>query len=109
MTRRLLPGLASALLGCWALAAAPDAKPPGADNDVQDAVLLADGRPVLLRLHIVVDGKPFRAAHREALDGYLAALFKQLDADGDGLLSEEEARRMPSPFKPPSDPAGATG
>jgi Ca2+-binding EF-hand superfamily protein len=105
MTRRLLPGLAAALLGGLALAATPEAKPA---DDVQDVVLLADSRPVLLRLHIEVDGRPFRAAHREALDGYLAALFKQLDSDGDGLLTEEEAKRMPAPFKPPSDPGGAT-
>jgi Ca2+-binding EF-hand superfamily protein len=114
MTGRLLPGLAAALLGGLALAAPPSPPPLSTegrgekDGDVQDVVLLADARPVLLRLHIEVDGRPFRAVHREALDGYLAALFKQLDANGDGMLSEEEARRMPSPFKPPSDPGGAT-
>ena len=74
---------------------------------MQDVVLLADKRPVLLRLHLQIDGRPFQAVHKEALDGYLAALFTQLDADGDGFLSEEEARRMPPPFKPPADPGAA--
>ena len=110
MTRRLLPCLGAAVvLGCWALAVAatdaPDGKPVvAAADDVQDVVLLADERPVLLRLHIEVDGTPFRSLHREALDAYLAALFAQLDSDNDGFLSEAEARRMPAPFKPPSDP-----
>ena len=33
-----------------------------------------------------VDGKPFRALHRDALDAYLAALFAQLDSDNDGVF-----------------------
>ena len=92
------------LLGCGALLVAA---PPDAADDVQDMVLLADQGPVLLRLHLQIDGKPFQAVHKEALDGYLAALFHQLDADGDGKLNEEEARRMPPPFKPPADPSAA--
>jgi len=109
MTRRMLSCLGAAtMFGCWALAVAatdaPDGKPAvTAADDVQDVVLLADERPVLLRLHIEVDGKPFRTLHREALDAYLAALFAQLDSDNDGFLSEAEARRMPAPFKPPTD------
>ncbi len=131
MTRRLLPGLAAILLGAWVLAAAPPSplplspegrgetvmppSPLGGEglgvrggDDVQDVVLLADGRPVFLRLHIEVDGKPFRTAHAEAVKAYHDGLFSQLDSNGDGVLSEEEARRMPSPFKPPADVGGST-
>ncbi|HVS36486.1 MAG TPA: EF-hand domain-containing protein [Gemmataceae bacterium] len=100
--------LAALLFGACVLAAAPEGKPAPAADDVQDVVLLADGRPVFLRLHIQVDGKPFRAAHAEAVNAYLEGLFAQLDSNGDGVLSEDEARRMPSPFKPPADAGGST-
>jgi Ca2+-binding EF-hand superfamily protein len=75
---------------------------------VQDVVVLTDKRPVFLRLHLRIDGKPFREFHQKALDDYLAGLFKHLDADGDGVLSEVEARRMPPPFGPPGDPGVAS-
>ena len=51
---------------------------------MQDVVLLADKQPVLIRLHLQIDGKPFHAVHKEALESYLDALFKELDANGDG-------------------------
>jgi Ca2+-binding EF-hand superfamily protein len=108
MTRRLIAS-AAALLGCWAAFAAPQAgAPPVSADDVQDVVVLTDKRPVFLRLHLRIDGKPFREFHQKALDDYLAGLFKHLDADGDGVLSEEEARRMPPPFGPPGDPSVAS-
>jgi Ca2+-binding EF-hand superfamily protein len=93
------------VLGCWVLAADDNAASPAAavPEDVQDIVVLSDKCPLLIRLHLYVDGKPFQAAHRTALDDYLAGLFTHLDANGDGVLSEEEARRMPPPFKQPGD------
>jgi Ca2+-binding EF-hand superfamily protein len=68
-------------------AAAPDAR------DAQNVVFFSEARPVLIRLRIRVDGKPFRAAW----DAYMDALFRHLDADGDGYLNKEEAARAPSP------------
>ncbi len=108
MTRRLLASAAT-LLGCWVALAAPQADAPSAPaDDVQDVVVLTDQRPLFLRLHLRIDGKPFRKFHQKAQDNYLAGLFKHLDADGDGVLNEEEARRMPPPFAPPGDPSVAS-
>jgi Ca2+-binding EF-hand superfamily protein len=61
-------------------------------NDVQDVVLLADVRPALLRLHVLIDAQPYRAAWER----YLDKLFADLDRDGDGSLSRTEAVRVPS-------------
>jgi Ca2+-binding EF-hand superfamily protein len=70
--------------------AAPKADtPPGA---VQDIIYFAETRPILIRLHVEVDGKPFD----EAWDEYIEALFKYLDRDGDGVLNVAEANRAPS-------------
>jgi Ca2+-binding EF-hand superfamily protein len=92
MRRCLWLCAATGLLAGWVVLA-DDAKP--AAEDVQDLVILADGRPVLVRLHVTIDGKPFRAVHQAAWDDYVAGLFAYLDADGDGVLSEAEASRMP--------------
>ena len=105
MTSRLLACLGAVVLSGAAIVLAESEGPAPAD-DVQDIVLLTDKQPVLIRLHLQIDGKPFQTVHKEALEGYLSALFNQLDANGDGKLSEEEAKRMPPPFKPPAD-AGA--
>ena len=49
-------------------------------GDGATLVFLGDKRPVLLRLHIHVDGKPID----EAWNGYLKRRFDYLDRDGDG-------------------------
>jgi Ca2+-binding EF-hand superfamily protein len=64
-----------------------------AAGDVQDFVYLGDQRPVLVRLHVWIDGKPLQTAWNE----YIRSLFKYLDTDGDGVLSAEEAERVPPP------------
>jgi Ca2+-binding EF-hand superfamily protein len=66
------------------------AKPQAAD-DAQDFVLLAEGRPLFIRAHVRVDGKPFRAAW----DNYVDRVFKFLDLNGDGVLDKNEIDRMP--------------
>jgi Ca2+-binding EF-hand superfamily protein len=82
------------------LALLPAEQPPAgspADGDAQDLVFLGGRRPVLLRLHVRIDGKPFRQAYQKAADDALRALFRSLDRDGDGSLSPEEARHIPAP------------
>lgn len=75
------------------------AGPPGTEeaaDDVQELVFLADGRPVLIRLHVRVDGQPFSQARRKAWTDYVTHLFRHLDRDGDGFLNEAEAARLPA-------------
>ena len=72
-------------------ASGPDTSAP-ALSDVQDLVFLGDTRPVYIRLHIRVDGKPLRVAWEE----FLTSLFQYLDTNGDGVLSQAELERAPS-------------
>jgi len=65
---------------------------PRAD-DHSDVVYFAESRPVLLRLHLAVDGKPLSALWGECVD----KVFKYLDANGDGFLDRDEAQRVPPP------------
>jgi len=73
-------------------ASGPDTSAP-ALSDVQDLVFLGDTRPVYIRLHIRVDGKPLRVAWEE----FLTSLFQYLDTNGDGVLSQAELERAPKP------------
>jgi Ca2+-binding EF-hand superfamily protein len=90
--------VAAALVALLPLVSLPADEPRQADDDergvgaVQDLVYFATTRPILIRLHIEVDGKPFDAAW----DEYMDALFKFLDRDGDGGLSASEASRAPT-------------
>jgi Ca2+-binding EF-hand superfamily protein len=63
-----------------------------APQEVQDLVFLSETRPLLVRLHIQIDGKPFSLAW----DRYMEDLFDYLDRDGDGILSKEEGERAPA-------------
>src|SRR5215831_11864613 len=67
----------------------------GADSsdEIQDVVFLGE-RPLLIRFHIEIDGKPLRAVWNEAV----SRVFKTLDKDGKGALTAKEIRRMPPPF-----------
>ncbi|HTU23445.1 MAG TPA: EF-hand domain-containing protein [Gemmataceae bacterium] len=64
---------------------------PAQRDDVQDFVFLAEARPVLVRLHVRMDGKPLSAAW----DDFMKYLFAYLDLNGDGMLSKQEAERAP--------------
>src|SRR5262249_36562937 len=64
---------------------APDAR------GVQDLVFFADNRPVLIRLQVLIDGRPINGA----LDAFVEKMFKYFDRNGDGVLSKQEVERAP--------------
>jgi Ca2+-binding EF-hand superfamily protein len=70
----------------------PKRADPGAAEDVQDVLFFGDSRPLLIRLHILVDGKPYAARWTE----HVTRWFHFLDRDDDGLLDRTEAGRAPS-------------
>jgi Ca2+-binding EF-hand superfamily protein len=100
----MILGLSSMVLGLalipW-LALAEGTKDQGARTkvavpaagDMQDIVYLGPTRPVLIRMTVQVDGKPFETQWY----AYLAALFGFLDRDGEGVLNENEAVLAPTP------------
>src|SRR5262249_36801773 len=71
------------------------AKPDKVDSAkaVQDLVFLGEQRPMLLRLHIHINGKPFLQAWEE----YIAQIFQMLDTDKDGVLTKKEQAGLPDP------------
>jgi Ca2+-binding EF-hand superfamily protein len=58
--------------------------------DVQNLMFLGPMRPLVLRLHITIDGKPFRQAWQERF----AELFALEDRDHDGRVSVEEGESI---------------
>lgn len=71
---------------------APKRDDPGFAEDVQDVLFFNDDRPVLIRLHVLVDGKPYATRWAE----YLTRWFRFLDRDADGFLDATEAARAPA-------------
>jgi Ca2+-binding EF-hand superfamily protein len=65
---------------------------PGSAEDVQDVLFLSDSRPMLIRLHIRVNGKPYGVRWTE----HVTRWFHFLDRDDDGSLDRTEAARAPS-------------
>lgn len=65
-------------------------QPSDAAADVQDLMLLGPTRPLLLRLHVALDGQPFRVAWQARFD----ELFAAEDRDRDGRLSAEQATSL---------------
>src|SRR5262245_15439816 len=61
--------------------------------DAQKIVYLSDTGPVLIGLDVRIDGRPFRTAYRDFING----LFNYLDKDRDGVLSRAEMARAPLP------------
>ena len=71
---------------------APPKEKPKAESEYQDIVYFAASRPILIRLHVTVDGRPLSAVW----DDYVTKVFKYLDANGDGVLDRDEVQRVPS-------------
>jgi Ca2+-binding EF-hand superfamily protein len=101
MSRRLpwLLGFLVVGLGAAAVPAVPQgggakdgaAAAQTATDDYQDLVYLGESRPVVMRLHAQLNGKPFSAVWQD----WVKKLFQHFDRDGDGVLSPAEAVRAP--------------
>jgi Ca2+-binding EF-hand superfamily protein len=89
-----LTSAAAVVVVTWLVPAAEPAQvaPTAPADTIQDFVFLAESRPVLIRLHVQVDGQSLQAAWDASID----YLFKYLDVDGDGVLSKAEAERAPT-------------
>jgi Ca2+-binding EF-hand superfamily protein len=83
-----------AALACAAVLAAPPASgAPPAPDGAQDFVYLGDARPILVRMYVEINDRPLQAIW----DEFVTGLFKDADTNGDGVLSREEAGRLPPP------------
>jgi Ca2+-binding EF-hand superfamily protein len=70
----------------------PKAPPAPAADDAHDFVFLGESRPVLVRLHVHLDGRSLQAAWDDCID----YLFRYLDVNNDGVLTKEELERAPT-------------
>ncbi len=100
MIARFLIAVGVATLWTWAAAEEPSRTAPKSPpvtaavaDDVQDLLFLGEKRPLRIRLHLRIDGKPFR----QRWEGFMARLFKYADVNDDKVLSKEEMARLPSP------------
>ena len=69
----------------------PDLGPP--DPAVLEWLVLTPGAPVRIRADVTVDRRPFG----DGGDRYRDALLRDVDRDGDGRISADEAARTPTP------------
>jgi Ca2+-binding EF-hand superfamily protein len=65
---------------------------PAPKPDYVEGLFLASDRPVLVRLHIQVGGRPYYAAW----DDYMNKLFDHFDVKRQGYLTKEQAERAPN-------------
>lgn len=73
--------------------------PSRADGSSHQDILYFGDVPVLLRLYLVVDGKPWSETRRELARRH----FHLLDTDSDHLLTVEQVEGLPLPGFQPSD------
>jgi hypothetical protein len=89
---RFLFVTAAACLSVTAVAA--DRTPAGKmPKDTADFVYFGEKRPVLIRLHVQIDGKPYMTAWNEFID----SVFVSADKNKDGVLDRDEVERIPPP------------
>jgi Ca2+-binding EF-hand superfamily protein len=79
-------------LACGFARADDRAKPRATASEGHDFVFLAEARPILVRVHVTVDGKPLQAAW----DDFVKHLFNELDKNKDGTLDKAEIERAPA-------------
>jgi Ca2+-binding EF-hand superfamily protein len=107
LLKRLLPAAVLLSLTLCALVAAPDTaaqEPPKKEapkkapevkklppTQYRDFVFMASDRPVLIRLHMLIDAKPYY----EKFNDYFKELFAQFDRNKDGVLTKEEVEIVP--------------
>jgi Ca2+-binding EF-hand superfamily protein len=92
VTPALLALLGLLLILCGSAPADQPKPTTPATDDGQDFVFLGESRPVLVRLHVRMDGKSLQTAWDECI----AYLFKYLDVNGDGVLTRDELERAPT-------------
>lgn len=88
MKRFLTLALACACLLASDIGAAEKDK---GDDDAQTIVYLGDSAPILIKLHLRIDGKP----HREAWLAFMDQLYDYLDTKKTGKLTAREAAAAP--------------
>lgn len=59
-------------------------------NNVRDVIFLGQEKPILIRLHLNVDGKP----HHKVWHRFFESLFQELDKDNNGMVSRHEHRKV---------------
>ena len=90
--RRLLLAAAPALTPPAFAEAAPKRVDPSAAPEVQDIVFYGKTRPVLMRLRLYVDGRPYT----EAWENHVKKRFAYADRDGNGFLDRDTVKLLPS-------------
>jgi Ca2+-binding EF-hand superfamily protein len=58
------------------------------DDELQDLLLLSDARPVMIRVHLFVDGRGFRLPWGE----FITRVHSYLDRNSDGILTVKETQ-----------------
>ncbi len=69
------------------------AEKPAPKDDVQDFVFMGEARPVLVRLHVRIDGHPLNAATDEFAKQFFT---RYLDTAQKGWLGKDEIHRVPT-------------